>query len=89
MLIRVDYSITAFPIFTDRGNILAMLRARKLELGLELSRKFCEEHLVRNIISKFNITSMAAIKAFILARITKPVKEYGRGEKTSRRICSE
>jgi hypothetical protein len=65
MLIRAECNITAFPIFTDQGNILAMARALTEEFGLEVSLKFCEEHIIRNMVSKFCISGNASVNRLL------------------------
>jgi hypothetical protein len=61
MLIRAGYDITAFPIYTDRGNVLSAARALKEEFGIEVSLKFCMEHICRNMVAKFKVKGEANI----------------------------
>jgi hypothetical protein len=49
---------SSIPIFSDGGN-LAALRTLLNEHGITFSIKFCLEHLIWNVVSKFSITKAA------------------------------
>lgn len=55
MLIRAEYDILNFPTFSDRGHLLAAVRAIYVSYGWEISVKFCVEHIIRNMVHKFKV----------------------------------
>jgi hypothetical protein len=57
LLLRLRGSdVESIPIFSDRGNLLAASRILLNDHGLTLSTKFCLEHLIRNVVSKFSMS---------------------------------
>jgi hypothetical protein len=56
LLRRGGLDVESIPIFLDRGNLLAASRILQNDHGLTLSTKFCLDHLIRNVISKFSIS---------------------------------
>jgi hypothetical protein len=62
MLIKSGIKVEEVPIFTDRGNLLAAAVAlQQSVLAITLSLKFCIEHILRNIISRFRLTTAEEI----------------------------
>jgi hypothetical protein len=55
LLQRANFDIESFPFFTDRGKLLSSVSTLNIHLGVTVSLKYCLEHLIRNIITKFKI----------------------------------
>ena len=50
MMLKANIPVDRIPIMTDRGNLLTCAAALKRVVGIELSLKYCLEHLIRNVI---------------------------------------
>jgi hypothetical protein len=59
LLRRGGSDVSSIPNFSDRGNLLAASRILQNDHGLTLSIKFCLEHLIRNVVSKFSVSKAA------------------------------
>jgi hypothetical protein len=55
MCIKAGYAMEEYPIMTDCRNLLAASRALKEEFNLTLNLKFCLEHVIRNLVSMFDL----------------------------------
>jgi hypothetical protein len=55
MMYQAGFNFEEFPVFTDRGHILAAVRALAEHYGLVVSVKYCLIHILRNIYHLFNI----------------------------------
>lgn len=58
LLIRGGLDVSSVPIFSDRGNLLAASRILSRDHGIILSLKFCLEHLIRNVVSRFTLCKL-------------------------------
>ena len=58
LLIRGRLDVWSVPIFSDCGNLLAASHILSRQHGIILSIKFCLEHLIQNVVSRFSISKL-------------------------------
>jgi hypothetical protein len=56
LLIRGGLDVSSTPIFSDCVNLLAASRILWRDHGILLSIKFCLDHLIQNVVSRYSVT---------------------------------
>lgn len=70
MLAASGFDFSRTPVFTDRGHLLSAVTVAFLSFGIEVSLKYCIEHIIRNVNHHFNIKKRTAVRrssAIVLA----------------------
>lgn len=55
MLAASGFDFSCTPVFTDRGHLLSAVTVAWHLFGIEVSLKYCLEHIIRNVNHKFSI----------------------------------